>query len=238
MKQGQPTFFNMDVYLSVVGMMINADEPIRALWMLDNVPAFFRDNPPPQLLDMREKLHRQLWTSVQYSGIYRGVTITPEHTAQHWPLRAKLLEEEIRDLNSKGIIPNVCELAGGSGWLPAGMKHKELQFSYEHMSLDGVSLEQQECSYNIFVAFELIEHLSDPWDIYRNALKFKRSFNLVVLSTPLYTFEGGMDDWENRELGHLCTFTPGEFHKIANEMFKGYAWTCALDSTIVLMGKK
>lgn len=241
MKLGQPVPFVMDVYLATAGMVANSDELEFAKEMLKRVPAFYRDHPTLNLIKMRDDLDKQTWTAAQYKGIYDGTQITEEHTAAYWPLRARLVEEQVKLLNDKGVKPNIMEYAPGSLWLAYGLRHKGLSFTYEHISLDHVKDDFERPvnpEFNIFCAFEIIEHLSDETDIYKNYLKFNKRADLVFISTPLYTFAGGMDDWENRPLGHLRTYTPKELVRVVSEMFHGYEWGVAHDNTIVLMGKR
>ncbi len=232
---GRPRYFSLDTYLAAIDGMINADEVERALWMVDNPPAYYRANPPAALTEMRNRLHRQLWTPVQYKGIYDGAHIDVENQA--WPLRAQKLGEVIADA---GGIPHVMELAPGGGWITAGLKHRGLSFTYESLSLDvgGVNELPIPGERVIFCAFEIIEHLSNEWEIYQNYLKFNRPADTVMLSTPLYTYAGGMDGWQTRELGHLRTYTPIEFHSIAARMFTGFDWECLTDDTILLTGRR
>lgn len=237
---GRPLFFDVDTYLSAVEQMIMSDEVERALKMLDNLPAFYRANPPARALEIRESLNRALFTPIQYKGIYDGVEITPQDTERHWPLRAQAVEQLVRELNHPGAKPNIMELAGGSLFLPQGLVHKHLQFTYEHLSLDNIEHKFEKPSgeqINIFVAFELIEHLSDEWEIWRNYLKFGKRADYVFISTPLYTFGGGIPNWREQKLGHLRTYTPEELHSICSRMFTGYSWTCKTDDTIVLEGR-
>jgi len=238
---GKPLFFDVDVYLSACEMLIQSDEVERAFLMLDNMPAFYREHVPERAAEIRASLHRQLFTPVQYKGIYEGLEITPQDTENHWPLRAKVTESIVKELNAKGVTPNVMELAGGSLWLPQGLVHKHRQFTYECLSLD----EGEHCfakpdkpEFNIFVAFELIEHLANEWEIYQNYLKFKRTADVILISTPLYTYGGGMRFWRDNPLGHLRTYTPNELHLILVKMFKGYDWVCHTDDTIVFEGKR
>lgn len=236
---GRPRFFDVDVYLSAVEGMINADEVERALWMLDNMPAYYRHNPPRRALEIKERLHRQLWTPVQYKGIYEGAAI--DHESMPWPLRARKLEEIVRGLIdvSADCFPHVMELAPGGHWLAEGLYFRGLQFTYESLGLD---VEWEHAAKGdgptIFCAFEIIEHLSNEWEIYQNYLKFNRQADIVMLSTPLFTYGGGLDGWQMRELGHLRTYTPVEFFKIASEMFQGFEWECLTDDTILLIGRR
>jgi len=233
---GQPRYFSPDLACDVVEQLIDADEVERALLLLDNMPAFYRDNPTPRMLEIRESLHRQLWTPAQYVGIYSGLKLTDESVMASWALRYHLVEKEVERL---GPGTHIMELAPGAHILPAGLRLKGLEFTYESMSLDAHTGDRalEVSGPVIFCAFELIEHSSNEWEIYQNYLKFKRKADVVMLSTPLYTYGGGMNNWRERELGHLRTYTPAEFHKIAAQMFSGYDWDCKTDDTIVLTGR-
>lgn len=241
-EQGKPLFFDPDIYLSAIEMMINADEVERALWMLDNFPAYYRDNPTRRALEIREALHRAVWTPVQYKGIYQDVVIDENHTKTHWPLRAQALEKIVRAQNEAGKTPYIMELAGGSNWIEAGLGHKGLKVDYAQLSLD----EPRALKYHptldqttkkIFVCFELIEHLSNEFEIYQNYLKFGPVADVIILSTPLYTYNGGMPNWSKRELGHLRTYTPKDFVGIASKMFLNKEWSMTTgDGTMVLVG--
>lgn len=237
-EQGRPLFFNPEQFLDVVEQMINADEVERALWMLDNMPGYYRDNPPARALEIRDRLHKQFYTAVQYASEVPGTEVNAETVLRAWPLRAELLANTIKRLNESGVTPNVMEFADGTGWLKVGLHEKGLKFSHEGLSLGGEYLLADEFDFNIFVAFEVIEHLADPWDIYRNYLKFDRHADLVFLSTPLYTINGGENYWQNRPLGHLRTYTPGEFQNVAERMFRGFKFEIIADDTMVAIGNR
>lgn len=241
---GKPLLFSIDKYLDSVEEMICSDEVELALNMLDKPPAYYRDNPTSRMLEIRESLHRVLWTPVQYQDIYEGVTIDEAEILRHWPLRSSLVEKEIEKLGGAHLM----EVAPGSKWLPWGLHYKKLKFTYECKSVDHIphddiflepwSEDPDSRSKNIFICFELIEHLSNPWEIYQNYLKFKKEADVVMISTPLYTFGGGLPDWRNRPLGHLRTYSPSELHSTIAKMFGGYKWEAAIDNTIVMVGRK
>lgn len=236
-EQGKPIYFNTDQFLHVVEQMINADEVERALWMLDNMPGYYRDNPPARALEIRDRLHKQFYTAVQYASEV-GDGVTPEAVLRAWPLRGEMLAMTIKRLNEVGAVPNVMEFADGTGWLATGLRAKGLRFTHESLSLKGEYLNDSKPQASIFVAFEVIEHLADPWDIYRNYLKFDRQADLVFLSTPLYTINGGESNWQNRPLGHLRTYTPGEFQNVAERMFRGFKFEIVADDTMVAIGNR
>lgn len=242
---GRPPHFNVDTYLDVVEMYIASDEVERALWLLDNAPAFYRDYPPPRALEIRESLHRQLFTPVQYAmADAEGVTINAEILSQYWPDRAQVLGTKIKELNDKGIKPNLMEIGAGTFWLPYSLRSRNHDFTYEHKTL---GLESRILPFdkppiqegiNMFVCYELAEHLWNEVEIYQNYLKFKKKADYIFLSTPLYTCGGVNKDWRNHSLGHLRNYTPREFVNLAQGLFKGYEWTGHLSDTITLVGSK
>lgn len=241
MGRGQPTSFNVAQALQVIEQMIEADEPMRALQWLDSFPAYYREFPTPEMLEVRRSLHRQLWTPVQYKGIYDELEFTP---GGYWPLRAQLLENEVRAINGNNEFVAVLELAPGGLFLEQELKEKGLRLGYVSMGLDGynknahaILRETQACKH-IFIAFELIEHLHNEWEIYQNYLKFGREADIVMISTPLFTYGGGMPDWRNRPLGHLRCYTPTELHAVVSKMFQGYEWTMQADDTLIAIGRK
>jgi hypothetical protein len=233
MGTGRPRFFDVDVYLSAVEHMINADEVERAFHMLDNMPAYYREHPPKRAAEIRESLNRQLFTPVQYKGIYDGAAI--DHATMPWPMRAQKLEELVRE---SVIVPHIMELAPGGHWIAEGLRHRGLDFTYESLGLDAGDWADASKGDGpaIFCAFEIIEHLANEQEIYQNYLKFNRPADVVMISTPLYTYAGGMDEWRERALGHLRTYTPTELHAVVARMFQGFDWHCYLDDTILLKG--
>jgi hypothetical protein len=131
------------------------------------------------------------------------------------------------------------ELAPGALILREGLALTRLDVTYEHLGLDARHvIEPKEGAFKIFCAFEIIEHLANEWEIYQNYLKFGREADVIMISTPLFTYGGGMDDWRNRPLGHLRTYTPTELVSVCSKMFQGYQWTMTIDDTIVCVGRK
>lgn len=235
---GKPTYFNQVTACDVVEQLIESDEVERALLLLDNFPAYYRQHPTERMLEIRRSLHRQLWTPVQYKNIYAGTEGLDPDAA--WAMRYHLVEQEMRAVKNRDL--HLTELAPGSFTLPKGLAKHGLKFTYQHLGVDDCALphpsEAPRDAFNIFCAFELIEHLSNEWEVYQNYLKFGRDADIVMISAPLFTYGGGMGNWRSRELGHLRTYSPGELHSVVSAMFLGYSWECATDDTIVLTGRK
>lgn len=231
MDTGKPLFFSLDTFFALVDMYISADEVETALYLLDHLPAYYRDRPPKRLLETKQDLHRQLWTPSQYKGIYDSV-----ENASEWPYRAQVLEDVIKKIDAP---VHIMEFGPGSMFIRNGLDKRGYAYSYEYISLDKSELAETTNGCNMFVCFETIEHLSNPFEIYQNYLKFGKTADYVLCSTPLYTYGGGMGlEWRNRPLGHLRTYTPSEFHASLSKMFIGYEWSCHMHDTITMVGKK
>jgi hypothetical protein len=235
---GRPQHFDVNRYLDAVEDMINADEVEKAFHMLNNMPAFYVDHVPERALEIRQSLNRQLFTPVQYKGIYDP--LSRDEVTKYWPGRAQIVEKLVREMDK----PHVMELAPGSFYLPLGLEKRGCQFTYEWQGLDECGpagdflLAPRDNAPTLFCCFELIEHLWCEQEVYQNYLKFNREADFVLLSTPLYTCAGGMDNWRARPLGHLRTYSPTSFLAVASQMFQGRKWEAFTDETIILVGKK
>lgn len=243
MTSGKPNFFDIDKYLDSVEGMITADEVERALWMLDNPPAWYRDNEPERLKEIRRSLHAALFTPAQYAMADKETeTCDPNQLKNYHPPRAQILANFIRIENEKGFTPNILEVGPGSFWLPHSLAAQGLGFRYASQSLGGVGYESElnPDGPNFFVAFELIEHLSNEYELLQAYLKFKRPATKVFLSTPLYTWAGGMREWRRQALGHLRAYTPTEFGGSAKRIFTDFTFRevtlCPEDCTMVAVG--
>lgn len=232
--------FDPDEWLDLVECYFNSDEVELGLWLLDHPPSYYRENPPERAVKMRERIHRQLWTPIQYRGIYSGALITPEEAIAMWSHRFHMAEQVVANAINAGQEVHVMELAPGAHILPAGLIAKGHLFTYESMALDTQPLGTPPGpeAINLFVCFELIEHLSNPMEIYQNYLKMGRVADIVMISTPLHTYGGGFTGWASRELGHLRCYSPTELHEICMKMFPGYTWSASLSDVIVLTGAK
>ena len=239
---GKPLFFDPEIFCSVVEQMIMSDEVERAFLMLDNVPAYYRYFPTPRMEEIRASLHRQLFTPAQYSEAdAEGKDLDVKHLEGMFPHRAQVLFEKVKEINERGVKPNIMEVGPGSFWLPYVFRARGLEFSYEYQSLTPRDLpfdKPKDDCVNIFVAFELIEHLSNEAEIYQAYLKFKKEASYIFISTPLFTYNGGIVNWRENALGHLRTYTPPELGAFCQKYFKNYSWEAFLSDTITMVGEK
>lgn len=250
---GRPLFFDLDQWLSLAEQYIMADEVERALWVLDNPPAWYRDHYPVIAKKMRDKLLTQFFTSTDYSK--DPVADEQIGKCDHDVPRAQLVIDYVEKHNAKKIYPTIFECAPGNYWLPFVLKSKGLGFGYygEHLDPTVQSRARSKLGHewsgttrghkddhNVFVCFEMLEHLHNPVEIYQSYLKTcgDGDCKTIFLSTPKYTFGGGMPDWQTNPLGHLRAYTPREFHQFALKYWPEFKWTMYDGHVMCLVGER
>ncbi len=257
---GRPRYFNIDQYLCVVEQMVISDEVERALWMLDNMPGWYRDNYPPEAKSLKELILKKLYTTIDYSEYISHANQSEillayskdeiNSAIMNYLHRAQLLMMFCQDLNERDIAPHIVEIAPGSYWLPIGLKKNNIKFTYFGQGLHSPQEAnikaymgndwaiRPEAKKSIFVCYELIEHLHSPDEIYQDYLKQEIKFDYIFLSTPKYCVFGGNPEWKTGEVGHLRAYTPNEFYRFAQKNWPDFTWVMYDAEVMVLRGER
>lgn len=234
---GRPFYFDPEIYLDAVEHMIVADELVFALKMLDNMPAWYRINKHPRAESIRKELLKKTWTVFDYAkdsdekeeidGLLVGRDI------RYYP-RASILKYLVQDLTSRGLKVNVHEFCPGNF---SNLRHLSacgLDFGYQFYNVN-MTTKDNVCElllnhqlypggYNIFICFEVIEHLWDA-EITLEHWASRVSADSVMVSTPYGCMGGGMDKWREREIGHVRTFTPEELMRLCAKIWPKLIWS-------------
>lgn len=247
---GRPNYFDINHWLTVVEEYITCDEVERALWLLDNPPAWYRDHYPMRAKEMRDRLLTQFFTATDYSKdpVPDSVIGAMDHDIP----RGEVVAKYVKELNDHDLVLNIRECAPGNYWLPFVLERQGLRFTYFGASLDPDL--QRRAAEKLgdkftekplagcplaFVCFEMLEHLHNPVEIYQSYLKTTRGLaDRIFLSTPKYTFGGGMGNWFESALGHLRAYTPSEFHKFAAQYWPEFKWTMYDGHVMCLVGER
>lgn len=248
---GRPNYFNVEKYLSCVEEMITCDEVEKALWMLENMPAWYRDHYPVEAKQIKDRLLTQFFTTNDYSKD----PVPPDAIGalEHDLDRGQVVVNHCRKIiQEHGLIPHIVEIGPGNYWLPFVLKKENIAFTYFGQSLEpNVQAMAKEklkpywaeapmaASFSMFVAFEMIEHLHNPIEIYQSYLKLApKDTKAIFLSTPRYTFGGGMGEWYTAALGHLRAYTPKEFADFAMKYWPEFKWTMYDGHVMCLVGER
>lgn len=251
---GYPACFSIDNYLDVVEQVICADEIQNALWMLDHLPGYFRDNYPERASEIKKKLYRQLMTVEDYCGDDSELeeNSAKEHDGylpkdcwnleHYWP-RGHVLVERVKALNAEGYCADIYEFGPANYWVYHSLKDLGLDFKYHCSSIGKPKKIEKtdsklEKSKQIFVCFEVIEHLWNPDDIFHYYFKTGLDADMILMSTPKYTLFNGLPNWETRPLGHIRTWTPKELLSFVSKHCPKYSFKVFDAPMMVLEGIK
>jgi hypothetical protein len=249
--------FELRPFLDAAHELMRFDESERALQLLENLPAYYRDNPPPEAVQMRRDILASLITPHAYASIDFDAEVgrdVMDHLSRGVWIKETFESPDLfrSDGGTEALVPHVCEMGPGEYWLPLGLKKRGFDFTYHDISLlkrtgDNARALRPDLRFvdtppegakRIFVAFEIIEHLTDPMEIAIEAARHCGEPEIVFLSTPLYTF-AVKDDWRKKNgQPHLRAYTPQEFFNTACEIFPGYNWDLRHDQIMVLRGTK
>lgn len=226
-----------------VESLVNLDEVERALLVLDNVPAYYRDNVPPNLAKLKAEILASLCTTHAYMVSALDTDLDPA-VSPLWidqTVRGQLVYREVKQYNEKGKVPHIIDVGPGEYHLPIGLKAKGCKFSYESIGVDekakaqaqpylqDLKLDKTESTWDrpiIFVALEIIEHLPSTQDLVIECLRYAQRWpERIHLSTPCYTYDTKPKHWRKPcGLPHLRAYTPHEFSQEAHRLFPGYRW--------------
>jgi hypothetical protein len=228
--------FNLQCFIDCITELARSDEIERALWLCDNLPAYYRDNKPQEIIDLKNHIESRLATAVTYSkdpNHLREVNTPGFFLTGEMTLRGALIKKDVKSFNEQSLIPHVVDLGPGNFWVPEMLKQRGLQYTYEPLGVHlgclsvakekiGFDMEKKPISPVIFLACEVIEHLWNESEIKHNMLRHCGWADIIHVSTPKYTFGFNLGkDWNNKrdEIEHLRAYTPGEFTKLIGDMF-------------------
>lgn len=238
-----------------VEMLVRHDEVERALVVLDNLPAQYRERPPENLIRMKAEIMAARCTTHAY--FTEGLDGEPSEEAAVIHLRGNargvLIEWEVKKYNAQGKAPHLVDMGPGEYFIPIALKKLGYQFSYFEIACDGKTrekalplIESVRCAMpsptapRIFLALEVIEHLPSTDDIAIECFRHVGGFpERIHLSTPKYTFHIQDKEWRKPcGLPHLRAYTPQEFAAAAHRIFPGYAWQLYDSKIISLRGMR
>lgn len=240
-----------------VSFLVEADEAETALNTLKNLPGFYREHYPKDLLELRRTILKQFMTQKDYiendietelMSEERSVQIL-EHTH-----RAQAVLKKVKEYNERGLKPHLIDLGPGEYWLPMALKKKECKFTYQGIGLQNKAEAQAKAILKdylftfkepiqrpvIFCAMEIIEHLWNPYEVEMHLAKLPEKPDYMFISTPLYTFGQGNDTWTKPEdcgkLGHIKTYTPTDLVQYCLKSFPDYSWEIKLHICMLAEG--
>ncbi len=234
--------FDVSCFIKAAEELLRADETLRALQLLDNLPAYQRDFVPPEVAALRRQIQKVIATPNFYATS-RGYEMSAHDDSiyqMHKSLRGYLAVKEVQRINDNGLAPHIIDFAPGEYWLPAILDLKKLKFTYFPVYLNHPSYEHYRDRFIkyciptalpdspvIYFAGEVIEHLHKEDELRYEMERNHGLADVVHISTPCYTFDINCTDWKAKgDLGHLRAYTPNEFAGKITTMFPEYGIAC------------
>lgn len=241
--------FRVEPFLEVAEILVSKDETILALKVLDSLPGYYRDNPPQEVSDLKNLILSKITIPHDLLDDKRELPKDDSWSVRfmNGTMRGAQLKRVVKEFNDKNETPSIFEFGPGDGTFVIGLHVENFKFKYKCLSLNKESKEKiaekigdkydNYSKTDIFVAFEVIEHLYNPIEIRQVMNRLIGLPTYVLLSTPKYCFSEGTPNWKEDGIHHLVTFTPREFVNKATELFPEYEFYFADDPVMVLIGK-
>ncbi len=242
--------FKLNSFIEAANELMRADETANALWLLEKgLPAYYRDHVPKEVQDLKREIMARLATASFYATSTGYELTAPQdaHLQMHLTMRGHQICRDVKNLNDNDLMPHILDLGPGEYWLPRMLQHQQLLFSYQPIFVNHPSHEHYRQHWNenamtyhdrqlnpphgtaapkILFAGEIIEHLWNEDEIRFEMERHVGLADIVHVSTPLYTFDYQCQDWRSKgDIGHLRTYTPGEFNLKLLNMFREYEVT-------------
>lgn len=251
---------NFDAYLpsllNYADFLVQSDEISKALELLTTgMPGYYRDKPPQQVLDLKAKIYKFLMNNADYAKAPDDFNqVNPKYAKDliNGLLRGRLILNQVKKYNAEGITPHIVEIGPGEFWMPIGLKEEQCKFTYQTFFIHKDAYEKAKQYFQdeltdtaqgpvIYVACEIIEHLHFPQELPQTLAKTGHVADWIHLSTPLYTFGGGLPNWSEKSKqglgGHLKTYTPREFEATVSELFPQYSFEISISEIMSAVGK-
>lgn len=232
--------FDLGCFLQAANELLRADETIRALNLLDNLPAYYRQNVPMEVTDLKREVQSRIATASFYatSSGYELTAPDDSYTKVHNTLRGHLLLRDVKALNENDIMPHVLDLAPGEYAFVRMLQHQKTLFTYQASYVNAPSYNHFSKHFTehemdwptktkhrpiIYFAGEIIEHLWQEEEIRFEMERKVGLADIIHISTPNMTFDYNCTDWRSKgDLGHLRAYTPQEFSNTIQRMFPEY----------------
>lgn len=253
---GRPLYWSLDEHIRAIEGMIKADELEIAFRMCDEIPAWYRENYPAELTEIKQTLYTNLYSPMTYASdideaSYTYAQVVEQVARGYCYPRLDILKELIQSMNKQGKKPWLFELSTSHGPIPIGLKESGCEFDFCAKNFNQAALQKVRSWLDsiwldapvagqptIFINFESLEHAYRQEDVKNDFYKLGLDFDHILLSVPNGCLGGGLENWRTRRLGHLRGYTLKEFSDLAQSFFKGYEWRCWPSVSLVLHGAR
>lgn len=231
--------FDPKPFIEVALQLVRSEDTNLAIKLLTEcLPSYYRDNPPEAIKQLRQEISKSKWLVSDYSCNDKDDLKSIDHckAACQGLLRFAIVLSLLDEDNKAGKAPHIVDMGPGDFTMPLGLDGHGKDFTYkpigvyEKAKVDAKRLLEHKWRESHeptgqplwFIAYEIIEHLENEFEIRQQMDRLSRMPDKVFLSTPLYTFAQGNLTWRETQIAHIRTYTPTEFLSVCKKMFPEY----------------
>lgn len=229
--------FKIKPFIEAAEELLRADETLRALDILNGLPAYYRENIPPEIQALKREIQSKIATASFYATSDGYELTAPEnsHELVEGTLRGILLLQEMKELNKQDLTPHLHDLAPGEYAFVRMLASKGCIFTYEPSFVNWPSYNHYKKYFEeflgkpsedrpkIYFGGEILEHLHDEAELRYEMERKVGLADVLHFSTPNMTYDYNCTDWRSKgDLGHLRTYTAPEFQQVILKLFPEY----------------
>lgn len=230
--------FDVACFVKAAEELLRSDETLRALSLLDNLPSFYRQNPPAEITKLKHEVQARIATASFYSTSEGYELTAPDNTYEYIldaTLRGLLLEKEVKELNNISFTPHILDYGPGEYSFVRALISRKYKFTYEPSYVNHPSYAKYKPHFEkhlakptpdhpiVYFAGEVIEHLYDERELAYEMHRRVGLADIIHVSTPNMTYDYTCKDWRDKgDIGHLRTYTHREFAQTVMSIFPEY----------------
>lgn len=249
---GRPMLIDINKILDAAEEYIMCDDGQKAMWILDNLPAYYMDNYPLRAYEIKKTYYNKLYTIQDYLSDSFDNEWDEEKALKHYKdmaqWRGQYIKNLIESYNKLGSDISIIELGPANYWLPIGLKSEGLKFKYMSMGPNVYAAKlakeklkdiwnEEITGASIFVCMETIEHCQNPQDLFNYYAKIPKETEFIILTTPRYMIGNCfVTDWRGKDHGHVKTWGAEEFKAWAEKTWPLHNFNVLDKQHLILSG--
>ena len=251
MKIGKPTHFDLEMALKVAQMIVDSDNVVGAMKFIDEcLLAYYREHSS----DLIQLWKNNVWKRIATVSDYvqgESLEISIESCLEEFKAtRFQILDSLVKSWNEKGRVCHVIDMGPGPFTVARGLVANDRKFTYKPLNIGKIPehyLKYVEShlkekpdfhSVEIFVCFEMIEHLFHPDDVINFYHRENINAEHVLISTPHGSLGGGWKRANADLVAHVRDWTAEELINWCRKHWNYMNWQFADGPQMCILGSR
>lgn len=251
MHVGKPSHFNLEKALEVAQMLVDSDNVVGAMKFVDECfPAYYREHGS----DLIQLWKHNVWKKVATVSDYahgENLEISHESCLEEFKaVRFQTLDHLVKSWNEQGRICHIVDMGPGPMTIAVGLKENGRNFTYNPLNVGPIPKHYSQRfidvyrdkpdfhSVEIFVCFEMIEHLFHPEDVVNFYHRNNINAEHVLISTPNGSLGGGWKRANADLIAHTRDWAPKELIAFGMKHWPSMNWQFINNQQMMIIGSR